>query len=114
MSSCTCRCWPGCWATSAPKATSKTGTWARAASGFTSTRARICRENRAAGWSRPNWGGWVVGAELVEPTRLFGRGMAAIEPQWLEQVGRHLLKKQLLDPHWEKKSADVVALERAT
>ncbi|ABM56656.1 ATP-dependent RNA helicase HrpA [Verminephrobacter eiseniae] len=59
-------------------------------------------------------GRWVVAAELVETTRLFGRGMAAIEPQWLEQVGRHLLKKQLLDPHWEKKSADVVALERAT
>jgi ATP-dependent helicase HrpA len=53
-------------------------------------------------------------AELVETTRLFGRGIAAIEPQWLEQVGAHLLKKQLLDPHWEKKSAEVVALERAT
>ena len=32
----------------------------------------------------------------------------------MEQVGSHLLKKQLLDPHWEKKSAEVVALERAT
>ena len=59
-------------------------------------------------------GRWVVCAELVETTRLFGRGMAAIEPQWLETVGGHLLKKQLLDPHWEKKAADVVAYERAT
>ncbi|MFM1907708.1 MAG: hypothetical protein RLZZ591_1385 [Pseudomonadota bacterium] len=59
-------------------------------------------------------GRWVVASELVETTRLFGRGMAAIEPQWLEQVGGHLLKKQLLDPHWEKKAAEVVALERAT
>ncbi|MEY4758071.1 MAG: hypothetical protein RJA34_2969, partial [Pseudomonadota bacterium] len=59
-------------------------------------------------------GRWVVAAELVETTRLFGRGMAAIEPQWLEQVGEHLLKKQLLDPRWEKKAAEVVALERAT
>jgi len=59
-------------------------------------------------------GRWIVVAELVETTRLFGRGIAAIEPQWLEQVGSHLLKKQLLDPHWEKKSAEVVALERAT
>ena len=59
-------------------------------------------------------GRWIVVAELVETTRLFGRGIAAIEPQWLEQVGGHLLKKQLLDPHWEKKSAEVVALERAT
>ena len=59
-------------------------------------------------------GRWLVAAELVETTRLFGRGLANIEPQWLEQVGAHLLKKQLLDPHWEKKAGEVVALERAT
>ncbi|MFT3776741.1 MAG: ATP-dependent RNA helicase HrpA [Ottowia sp.] len=59
-------------------------------------------------------GKWIVCAELVETTRLFGRGIAAIEPQWLEEVGGHLLRKQLLDPHWEKKAQDVVALERAT
>jgi ATP-dependent helicase HrpA len=59
-------------------------------------------------------GRWIVASELVETTRLFGRGIAHIEPQWLEQVGGHLLKKQLLDPHWEKKAAEVVALERAT
>ncbi|MBT2324275.1 ATP-dependent RNA helicase HrpA [Variovorax paradoxus] len=59
-------------------------------------------------------GRWIVVAELVETTRLFGRGIANIEPQWLEQVAGHLLKKQLLDPHWEKKGAQVAALERAT
>jgi len=59
-------------------------------------------------------GRWIVASELVETTRLFGRGIAAIEPAWLEQVGAHLLRKQLLDPHWEKKAAEVVALERAT
>ena len=59
-------------------------------------------------------GRWIVAAELVETTRLFGRGIANIEPQWIEQVGGHLLKKQLLDPHWEKKAAQVTALERAT
>ncbi len=59
-------------------------------------------------------GRWIVCAELVETARLFGRGIANIEPQWLEQVGQHLLKKQMLDPHWEKKAARVSALERAT
>jgi ATP-dependent helicase HrpA len=59
-------------------------------------------------------GRWLVAAELVETTRLFGRGLAAIEPQWIERVGGHLLKKQLLEPHWEKKAGEVVALERAT
>ena len=59
-------------------------------------------------------GRWTVVSELVETTRLFGRGIANIEPTWLEQVGSHLLRKQLLDPHWEKKSGEVIALERAT
>jgi ATP-dependent helicase HrpA len=59
-------------------------------------------------------GRWIVVAELVETTRLFGRGIANIEPQWIEQVAGHLLNKQLLDPHWEKKAAQVTALERAT
>jgi ATP-dependent helicase HrpA len=59
-------------------------------------------------------GRWLVAAELVETTRLFGRGLAAIEPQWIERIGGHLLKKQLLEPHWEKKAGEVVALERAT
>lgn len=59
-------------------------------------------------------GRWIVAAELVETTRLFGRGIANIEPQWVEQIAGHLLKKQLLDPHWEKKAAQVTALERAT
>ncbi len=59
-------------------------------------------------------GRWLIAAELVETTRLFGRGLAAIEPQWIERLGGHLLKKQLLEPHWEKKAGEVVALERAT
>ena len=59
-------------------------------------------------------GRWIVAAELVETTRLYGRGLAAIEPHWLPLIGGHLLKKQLLEPHWERKAAEVVALERAT
>ena len=59
-------------------------------------------------------GRWLMAAELVETTRLFGRGLAAIEPTWIERIGGHLLKTQLLEPHWEKKAAEVVAIERAT
>jgi len=59
-------------------------------------------------------GRWLVAAELVETTRLFGRGLAAIEPQWIPGIAGHLLKTQLLEPHWEKKAAEVIALERAT
>jgi len=59
-------------------------------------------------------GRWIVVAELVETTRLFGRGIANIEPQWLEEVGGHLIKRQTSDPHWEKKAAQVTAMERGT
>ncbi len=59
-------------------------------------------------------GRWIVAGELIETTRLYGRGIAAIEPQWIPGVAGHLLKRQLLEPHWEKKAAEVVALERAT
>ncbi len=59
-------------------------------------------------------GRWILAAELVETTRLYGRGIASIDQPWLVQMGGHLLKKQLLEPHWEKKAAEVVAMERAT
>jgi ATP-dependent helicase HrpA len=59
-------------------------------------------------------GRWVVAAELVETSRLFARGIAKIEPEWLEKVGPHLLRKSLSEPHWEKKAAQVSAYERAT
>jgi ATP-dependent helicase HrpA len=59
-------------------------------------------------------GRWVMAAELVETARLFARCVATIEPQWLERVGGHLLKKSWTNPHWEKKPAQVMAFERAT
>jgi ATP-dependent helicase HrpA len=59
-------------------------------------------------------GRWIVAAELVDTTRLFGRGIAGIEPQWLPGLAGHLIKTQLLEPHWEKKAGEVIALERAT
>jgi len=57
---------------------------------------------------------WLMAAELVQTTRLYARAIAAIEPQWLEEVGVHLLKKHWLDPHWSKNQGDVLAAERAT
>jgi ATP-dependent helicase HrpA len=59
-------------------------------------------------------GRWIVASELVDTTRLFGRGIAHIDPAWLPGIAGHVIKKQLLEPHWEKKAAEVIALERAT
>jgi ATP-dependent helicase HrpA len=59
-------------------------------------------------------GRWVMAAELVETSRLFARTVATIEPQALERVGAHLLKKSWSEPHWEKKAGQAIAFERAT
>jgi len=57
---------------------------------------------------------WVFAAEIVETTKLFARCMARIEPEWLEEVGAHLIKRSYFDAHWEKKAAQVAAWERST
>ncbi|WP_211364211.1 ATP-dependent RNA helicase HrpA [Propionivibrio limicola] len=59
-------------------------------------------------------GKWIAAAEITETTRLFARCVARIEPDWLEKVGAHLLKKIYFDPHWEKKPMQAVAFERST
>jgi ATP-dependent helicase HrpA len=59
-------------------------------------------------------GAWMLAAEITETTRLYGRCVARIEPEWLEEVGAHLVKKQHFDPHWEKKAMRVAAWERVT
>ncbi|MRR50487.1 MAG: ATP-dependent RNA helicase HrpA [Rhodocyclaceae bacterium] len=59
-------------------------------------------------------GRWIVAAELVETSRLFARCVARIEPEWLEQVGAHLIRRHVFEPHWEKGPGQVVAWERVT
>ncbi len=59
-------------------------------------------------------GKWIVAAELVDTTRLYARCVAQIDPEWVERVGAHLLKKSWGEPRWEKRSAQVSASERAT
>jgi len=59
-------------------------------------------------------GRWIVAAELVETSRLFARCVAKIEPEWLEQVGEHLIRRHVYEPHWEKNAGQVVAWERVT
>ena len=57
---------------------------------------------------------WVVAAELVETTRLYARTVAKIEPEWVEGLAGHLLKRSYAEPHWEKRAAQVAATERVT
>jgi ATP-dependent helicase HrpA len=57
---------------------------------------------------------WVMVAELVETSRLWGRVAAAIQPEWVEPLAGHLLKRSYSEPHWEKKRGSVVAYEKVT
>ena len=57
---------------------------------------------------------WLMAFELVETTRLFARTVAKIEPQWIEPVAKHLVKRSYSEPHWEMKRAQVVAKEQVT
>ncbi|WP_428675790.1 ATP-dependent RNA helicase HrpA [Photobacterium sanguinicancri] len=55
---------------------------------------------------------WVMVAELVETSRLWGRVAAKIQPEWLEPLAQHLIKRSYSEPHWEKKQAAVFAFEK--
>ncbi|WP_405018512.1 ATP-dependent RNA helicase HrpA [Kitasatospora sp. NBC_00070] len=57
---------------------------------------------------------WVMSAELVETSRLWARINAKIEPEWVEPLAEHLIKKSYSEPHWEKKAGAVLAYEKVT
>ncbi|MGI5426882.1 ATP-dependent RNA helicase HrpA [Streptomyces sp. CA-179760] len=57
---------------------------------------------------------FVMSAELVETSRLWARVNAKIEPEWVEPLAAHLLKRTYSEPHWEKDQAAVMAYEKVT
>ncbi|UGS36372.1 ATP-dependent RNA helicase HrpA [Capillimicrobium parvum] len=57
---------------------------------------------------------WVMVAELVETSRLWGRVAARIEPESIEPLAAHLVKRTYSEPHWERRRGSVVATERVT
>ncbi|WP_327290385.1 ATP-dependent RNA helicase HrpA [Streptomyces sp. NBC_01198] len=57
---------------------------------------------------------WIMSAELVETSRLWARVNARIEPEWVEPLAQHLIKRTYSEPHWEKDQAAVMAFEKVT
>lgn len=55
-----------------------------------------------------------MAAELVETNRLWARVAAKIEPEWVEPLAEHLVKRSYSEPHWEKKQGAVMAMEKVT
>lgn len=56
---------------------------------------------------------WVMVAELVETSRLWGRIAARIDPEWVEPVAQHLIKRTYSEPHWERAQGAVMATEKS-
>ncbi|MCG9659242.1 ATP-dependent RNA helicase HrpA [Vibrio mediterranei] len=55
---------------------------------------------------------WIMSAELVETSKLWGRIIAKIQPEWIEPLAKHLIKRSYSEPHWSKKRAAVMAHEK--
>lgn len=55
---------------------------------------------------------WIVAAELVETTKQYARTVAKIQPQWIESVGKHVLKDSYSDPHWSQKASGAFCYQR--
>jgi ATP-dependent helicase HrpA len=57
---------------------------------------------------------WIMVAELVETSRLWGRTAARVDPKWIEPLAEHLVRRSYDEPRWDRKRASVVATERVT
>lgn len=57
---------------------------------------------------------WIVAIELIETSRLWAHRVAQINPEWLESLAEHLVKKSWSEPHWDIKTSRVVAWEKVT
>ncbi|AJD47982.1 ATP-dependent helicase HrpA [Isoalcanivorax pacificus W11-5] len=57
---------------------------------------------------------WLMAAELIDTSRLFARCVAQIQPEWIEQEGAHLVKRQYVEPYWSKKHGAVWAREQVS
>ncbi|UPK72977.1 ATP-dependent RNA helicase HrpA [Nocardioidaceae bacterium SCSIO 66511] len=57
---------------------------------------------------------WVMASELVETSRLWARTVARIDPDWIEPLAQHLVKRSYSEPHWSKRRGAVMAHEKVT
>lgn len=57
---------------------------------------------------------WFVAAELVETSQRFGRTIARIQPEWIERLADHLVKREHSEPHWDSKAGNVMCFEKVS
>ncbi|OYY73928.1 MAG: ATP-dependent RNA helicase HrpA [Gammaproteobacteria bacterium 28-57-27] len=54
---------------------------------------------------------WLMSAQWLETTRLWGATNAAINPRWIEPLAKHLLTREVSEPHYQTDSGRVAAFE---
>ena len=57
---------------------------------------------------------WVMAGSLMETTKQYALNVAKIDPEWLESLASHLVKKSHSEPFYHHKSGQVMAKERQT
>ncbi|MDG2131451.1 MAG: ATP-dependent RNA helicase HrpA [Fuerstiella sp.] len=57
---------------------------------------------------------WFVAAELVETSQRFARTIARIQPEWVEAVAEHLVKREYSEPHWDANAGNIMCFEKVT
>ena len=55
---------------------------------------------------------WIVAAELIETQQKYAHMLAVVQPEWIEQASRHLLKQTVFDPHWSNTRGYACAYEQ--
>src|SRR5690606_2005725 len=55
---------------------------------------------------------WVMAAELVETSQLFARTVARIQPEWVEPLASHLVKRNYSEPYWSTKQGAAMVKEK--
>ncbi len=53
-----------------------------------------------------------MAGELVETSRLWGRDLGRVEPDWVEPLAEHVVKRSWSEPHWSAKSGAAMAYEK--
>jgi ATP-dependent helicase HrpA len=57
---------------------------------------------------------WIVAGEVVETSRVFARLVGKVQVAWIEELGKHLIKRACEEPRWNPERGEIVAQERVT
>ncbi|MCA9048321.1 MAG: DUF3418 domain-containing protein, partial [Planctomycetaceae bacterium] len=57
---------------------------------------------------------WFVAGELIETSQRFARTLARIQPEWIEPLAGHLVKREFNEPYWDSAAGNVMCFEKVT